>query len=157
GLVEELKSVNGIHAVPTLMREVIEYVKGEGEDKGGDGDIEKGFVGGEAVGEGLVRGLRNVFKGARIEGRYGPEGGTIICVSRSAARREVRGKNIIGSPLENAGIRICEESGELAAEGVRGELRIVGEGVARGYLKRPELTAEKFIPDKYGDEPGSRT
>jgi aryl carrier-like protein len=87
---------------------------------------------------------------------YGPTEGTVICASHKVERQEAGGKKIIGRPLENGGIRICDEAGGLSPIRVRGELGIVGEGVARGYLKRPELTAERFVPDGYGGEAGGR-
>ena len=52
----------------------------------------------------------------------------------------------IGRPIANTQTFILETSGQLAPAGVVGELCIGGEGVARGYRKRPELTAEKFVP-----------
>ena len=155
-LLRELKKVNIIHAVPTLMREIVEAIKNQPEESRGYGNIEKVFVGGELVPTDLLGELRGIFKDARIEVLYGPTEGTIICTSDLAGASDVRGKHIIGRPLSNASVRIYEENGELAPLGVRGELMIGGTGVARGYLNRAELTAERFIPDAYGEDPGAR-
>src|SRR5262249_24555024 len=104
----------------------------------------------------LLGELREIFKDAIIEVLYGPTEGTIICTSDSAGGNDVRGKHIIGRPLSNASVRIYEENNELAPLGVRGELMIGGDGVARGYLNRSELTAERFIPDARSENPGAR-
>jgi len=155
-LLRELKKVNIIHAVPTLMREIVEAIKNQPEESRGYGNIEKVFVGGELVPTDILGELRRIFKDARIEVLYGPTEGTIICTSDLAGASDVRGKHIIGGPLSNASVRIYEENSELAPLGVRGELMIGGTGVSRGYLNRAELTAERFIPDAYGEGPGAR-
>ena len=131
---EEVRSVDVVHAVPSLMREVIEGIKRERERKQGYGNIRKVFVGGELVPANLLEEMRGIFNEARIEVLYGPTEGTIICTSYGVGARGVRGKNLIGEPLNNTQIRICDERGELTPMGVRGELRIGGEGVTRGYL-----------------------
>ena len=155
-LLRELKKVNVIHAVPTLMREIVEAIKNQPEKSRGYGNIEKVFVGGELVPTDLLGELRGIFKDARIEVLYGPTEGTIICTSDLAGAGDARGKHIIGRPLSNASVRIYEENSGLAPLGVRGELMIGGDGVARGYLNRAELTAERFIPDARSEGPGAR-
>jgi amino acid adenylation domain-containing protein len=56
----------------------------------------------------------------------------------------------IGKPLANTRIYITDENYNLQPAGVSGELCIAGDGVSRGYLNRPELTAEKFVPAPWG-------
>jgi amino acid adenylation domain-containing protein len=62
----------------------------------------------------------------------------------------------IGRPIANTQIYVLDQNGEPAPIRVPGELCIGGANVSRGYLNRPELTAEKFIPDPFSREPGAR-
>ena len=74
---------------------------------------------------------------------------TIECVERNGAIS-------IGRPIANTEVHILDRGGALAPIGVAGEICIGGAGVAEGYLRRPDLTAERFIADAYGDSPGRR-
>src|SRR5207237_5731703 len=66
------------------------------------------------------------------------------------------GKPSIGRPLPNVEYYVVDRYFQLCPVGVPGELLIGGVGLARGYLKRPELTAEKFIPHPFARTPGQR-
>ncbi|HVR97733.1 MAG TPA: amino acid adenylation domain-containing protein, partial [Thermoanaerobaculia bacterium] len=91
---------------------------------------------------------------------YGPTEGTIVTscfVLRPGAGQEILPP--IGRPLANVRVQILDPDFRPVRPGVAGELWIGGGGVARGYLERPELTAEKFVPDPFADErrePGAR-
>ncbi|HEX7239719.1 MAG TPA: amino acid adenylation domain-containing protein, partial [Longimicrobiaceae bacterium] len=81
--------------------------------------------------------------------------GGIICTAHHA--REPRpGRYLLGAPLPNARVYVCDAAGRPLPVGVPGELLLGGPGVARGYGGRPELTAERFVPDALSGEPGRR-
>ncbi|GJF28376.1 hypothetical protein KNE206_10760 [Kitasatospora sp. NE20-6] len=63
--------------------------------------------------------------------------------------------NAIGRPLADLAVRLLDRDGNLVPVGVPGEIHVAGPGVARGYVNRPGLTAERFVPDPYGPA-GSR-
>ncbi|HYH78578.1 MAG TPA: amino acid adenylation domain-containing protein, partial [Longimicrobium sp.] len=85
---------------------------------------------------------------------YGP---TETTVCAATARCEADGHApAIGRALENVRVYVLDAVGRPAPVGVPGELYVGGVGVARGYLGRPGLTAEKFVPDPFGGETGVR-
>ncbi|ROH75822.1 non-ribosomal peptide synthetase, partial [Lonsdalea populi] len=83
---------------------------------------------------------------------YGPTETTIW----SALNGLTRPLPYIGHPIANTRIYILDAQGQPAPLGVAGEIHIGGVGVARGYLHRPELTAERFIPDPFSTTPDAR-
>jgi amino acid adenylation domain-containing protein len=85
---------------------------------------------------------------------YGP---TEVTVCATTAACEVDGcVPAIGRALENVRVYVLDAAGRPAPVGVPGEMYVGGVGVARGYLSRPALTAERFVPDPFGREPGAR-
>jgi amino acid adenylation domain-containing protein len=108
--------------------------------------------GGEALPRELAQRLLEC--GAQLWNLYGPTETTVwSTVERVATGEE---SISIGRPLANTQIYIVDAHLQPVPAGVPGELLIGGLGVARGYLARPELTAEKFIPDPFGAHPGAR-
>ena len=67
-----------------------------------------------------------------------------------------RPASAIGVPLPDLQVHLADAHGNLVPAGVAGEMLIGGTGVARGYLGRPELTAERFVPDPWSGAPGAR-
>jgi amino acid adenylation domain-containing protein len=112
----------------------------------------KVLCGGEAMSVGLADAL--LERAAEVWNVYGP---TETTVWSSVHRLERRGvPPVIGQPIENTQIYVLDAALEPVPVGVVGELCIGGVGVARGYLGRPALTAERFVPDPLGPAPGAR-
>jgi amino acid adenylation domain-containing protein len=64
--------------------------------------------------------------------------------------------SLIGVPIPDLQLYVLDESQQRVSPGVVGELFVGGEGVSQGYLKRPELTAERFLNDPFSSKPGSK-
>jgi amino acid adenylation domain-containing protein len=62
----------------------------------------------------------------------------------------------VGVPIPDLRVWLLDARGGLVPFGVPGEIHVGGAGLARGYLGRPELTAERFVPDPFAGEPGAR-
>jgi len=112
----------------------------------------KSLCGGEAVSRKLANQL--VQKTGSLWNMYGP---TETTIWSTTARIEMEDAPIpIGKPIANTQIYILDKLQQPVPIGIAGELHIGGDGLARGYLKRPELTAEKFIADPFSAEPEAR-
>jgi natural product biosynthesis luciferase-like monooxygenase protein len=109
------------------------------------------LVGGEAFPRELAADLTGLVSG-RVINMYGPTETTVWSATHDVA--DASRSIPVGRPIGNTQIYIFDENLQLAPIGVAGELVIGGEGVVRGYLNRPELTAERFIPDPF--RPGKR-
>ncbi|WP_143289819.1 non-ribosomal peptide synthetase, partial [Burkholderia ubonensis] len=92
--------------------------------------------------------------GRRVVNGYGPSE-TAIWVS-TGGYDPATGRMPIGRPCINTRLYVLDPYGEPVPPGVAGELYIGGDGLARGYLGRPDLTAERFVPDPFSGEPGAR-
>jgi amino acid adenylation domain-containing protein len=88
---------------------------------------------------------------------YGPTENTVVATScrvHSQSNKDVPPP--IGQPIANTHVYLLDRDLNPVLPGVAGEIHIGGDGIARGYLMRPGLTAEKFIPDHICAEPGNR-
>jgi amino acid adenylation domain-containing protein len=92
--------------------------------------------------------------GRRFLNAYGP---TEITVCATIAECDGASRTLsIGRPMLNTEVYVLDSNLQLMAAGEVGELYLTGVGIARGYHNRPDLTAEKFIPNCFSAEPGSR-
>ncbi|MCW2914516.1 MAG: amino acid adenylation domain protein [Actinomycetia bacterium] len=109
------------------------------------------LLGGEAIGEPLWRELR-ALDGVTARNFYGPTEFTVDSLNSRIGDGE---RPNVGGPTRNTRVYVLDPSLRLAPAGVAGEIYLAGAQVARGYLGRPDLTAERFVADLYGP-PGER-
>ena len=118
------------------------------------GSLRALLLGGEALPADLARSLRDALPEVAIHNLYGP---TETTVWSATERVDVPGEPVpIGRPLANTRIFLLDRSLQPVPAGAAGEICIGGEGVTRGYLGRPDLTADRFVPDAWSGEPGAR-
>ncbi|MGH8930567.1 MAG: AMP-binding protein [Egibacteraceae bacterium] len=115
-------------------------------------DLRVLVLAGEQVPAELVRRWSSL--GRRVINAYGPTEAT-IWVSAADCTDATRTPGI-GGPIDNVVVRVLDTLGRPVPVGVTGELHVGGTGVTHGYLQRPGLTAERFVPDEFGDQPGGR-
>ncbi len=111
------------------------------------------LVGGDVVDKSAVAAIKNNNKSIRIINGYGPtENTTFSCCYWMPESLDNFMSIPIGKPLRNRSAYVLDENLKLVPLGVVGELHVGGAGLARGYLNRADLTAEKFIPNPFYDK-----
>ncbi|MEU3657580.1 amino acid adenylation domain-containing protein [Streptomyces sp. NPDC032161] len=113
---------------------------------------------GEPLPADLCERLRAVVPGVEISNTYGPTECSIDSTAHRYAGEGLPGSGTvaIGAPLPGVGVSVVDPADLLVPIGVPGELCVRGVGLARGYLGRPGLTAERFGVDPYATVPGGR-
>ena len=111
-----------------------------------DTDIRLAIVGGEQLTEQQVAVLHAINPAIRVINEYGPTEATVGCIVKEVAPGEAI---TIGRPIANMRAYVLDQDLRLVPVGVRGEICIGGAGVARGYLDRPDLETDRFVPDPF--------
>jgi acyl-coenzyme A synthetase/AMP-(fatty) acid ligase len=147
-LMQRLEQSTVMQATPSLWRMLVE--SGEWSKRGNY----RVLCGGEALSRQLAHQLAELSE--MVWNGYGPTETTIY-----SSLDEVNGEGdgpyeSIGRGTANTQLYILDRSLQPVPSGVTGELYIGGTGVSRGYLQRPELTAERFIPNRFSETPGAR-
>ncbi|HSK77764.1 MAG TPA: amino acid adenylation domain-containing protein [Thermoanaerobaculia bacterium] len=118
------------------------------------------LVGVEPIPEPLLARIAELCPGLAVINGYGPTEATICATLYDVdPRRSHFGDppvTPIGRPVANSGVYLLDRHLEPVPVGVPGELYIAGAGLARGYLRRPEATAERFVPHPWSQAEGER-
>ena len=112
----------------------------------------KALCGGEPLPASLAE--RLLRQGVELWNMYGPTETTVW--STVARITDASRKITVGRPIDNTQVWVMDSGMRPCAVGEEGEICIGGAGVATGYFNRPELTAEKFVPDPFATRPGAR-
>jgi amino acid adenylation domain-containing protein len=143
--------VTTLQVVPSLLRAFLEE-----PEASGCRDLRWLICGGEALGGDLVQRFSERLPGELVN-VYGPTEGSITASYWFCRPEEDSvGGVTLGRPIANVQIHLLDRWQEPVPLGVAGELYIGGVGVGRGYLRRPDLTAERFLPDPFSGVRGSR-
>ena len=119
--------------------------------------VQQLLIGGEQLSTPHVRKAQQELSGTQIINGYGPtESTTFACTYTIPGEIAADAILPIGRPIANTRVYILDGNLQPLPVGIPGELYIGGDGLARGYLKRAELTAEKFVADPFSGEAGAR-
>ncbi|MEV5242005.1 amino acid adenylation domain-containing protein [Streptomyces cinnamoneus] len=153
----KLRETVGRHGVSVVfMTAALFHVFAE-DDPGCMNGLREVWTGGDVVLPDAVRRVLDACPGLGVVDVYGPTETTTFATAFRpiAAAAEVPQSLPIGRPLDSMRVHLLDRALRLVPPGVPGELYIAGTGLARGYLGRPGLTAERFLADPYGP-PGTR-
>ena len=115
------------------------------------------LAGGDVLSVSHVEKVLRELPECRLINGYGPtENTTFTCCYGMGAGTEMGTSVPIGRPISNTQVYILDQRQQPVPAGVAGELYIGGDGLARGYLNRAELTEEKFVANPYSREAGAR-
>jgi amino acid adenylation domain-containing protein len=142
--------VTTLQLVPSMLRVLL-----EAERIRECTSLRRVFCGGEALTAEVVAAFRQKLN-AKLINLYGPTEASIDATSQTIDDLPTEQLVSLGKPLANMRVYLLDSDGNPVPLGVQGEIHIGGVGLARGYLLRPELTAEKFVPDPFSSEPGQR-
>jgi amino acid adenylation domain-containing protein/non-ribosomal peptide synthase protein (TIGR01720 family) len=137
--------VTTLHFVPPLLQVFVQEPLAAGCSS-----LRRLFSGGEALSAALRDRVLQLLPQVQLHNRYGPTE-TAINVTHWHCQASDGERSPIGRPLGNVLCRVLDDEFELTAPGVPGELCLGGAGLARGYLGRAGLTAERFVPQPDGD------
>ncbi len=111
------------------------------------------IVAGETCSSELVERHHQLLPSTSLFNEYGPTEGTVWSSVYNCQNHDLTTPVPIGRPIANTQLYLLNSYGQPVPIGVPGELHISGFGLAKGYLNRPELTAQKFIPNLFSNEP----
>ncbi|MET0395681.1 MAG: amino acid adenylation domain-containing protein, partial [Longimicrobiaceae bacterium] len=146
----EREGVTTLHFVPPMLHAFL-----DAGEPGRCGSLRRVMCSGEALPYELTERFRAALPGAGLHNLYGPTEAAVDVTYWACEPRERRVVPI-GRPVANTRLYVLDGAGEPVPVGVPGELLLGGVQVGRGYLGRPELTAEKFVPDPFSAEAGAR-
>jgi amino acid adenylation domain-containing protein len=142
-------AVTLINTVPSAMAELLRL-------DGVPASVRTVILGGEELPHPLARRVYEQGAVRRLYNMYGPTETTVYCTC-ALVPPGASGPPTIGRPINNTRVYVLDRHMQPVPVGVPGELFVGGACLARGYLHRDELTAEKFVPDPFGDVAGGAT
>src|SRR5262245_46490960 len=153
---EELSRKSG-YSLVKITPAHLELLAEEMRDEEVEGGARALVIGGEELKAAGLKFGRERAPGTRLINEYGPTETVVGCCVYEVKEGEREREAVpIGNPIANTRIYVLDGEMEPAPVGVKGEMYIGGEGLARGYARSPEMTGEKFIPNRYSGKGGER-
>ncbi|WP_224248819.1 non-ribosomal peptide synthetase [Hyalangium gracile] len=143
--------VTHLLCVPTFYQQLVEAAP-----HGKMRSLEVAIVAGETTPHELINTHLERFPQAGLFTEYGATESSVYTTIYRYEPGGLRGRVPVGRPVENNEIYVLDAGMRPVPIGVKGEIYLGGPGVARGYYRRPELTAKSFVPHPFSREPGAR-
>ncbi len=140
--------VTHLNFVPSMYNVFMDYVETFGVDV--IDKLKYLMVAGEAISKEQVKRLYRLSRSVKFVNLYGPTEATIYATKFALDNVDQYSTVPIGSGIANTQLYILDKNNNLQPVGFPGQLCIAGDGLARGYINLPELTAERFTPNPYG-------
>jgi len=144
-------NITTMHFVPSMLNTFLDYVEGM-EDTSSLKSLKQVFASGEALNPLQVKRFNKLLNkdfGTKLHNLYGPTEATVDVSYFDCSKTPEIDIVPIGKPIDNINLYVVDKNKFLCPVGVVGELYIAGDGLARGYLNRAELTAEKFVSNPF--------
>jgi amino acid adenylation domain-containing protein len=145
-LIDENK-VTTLHFVPSMLQSFLDQCQ-----PGDCSSLRHVVCSGEALPVALQRQCFDCLAGATLSNLYGPTEAAVDVTAWECERDDSSSVVPIGHPISNIQMYLLDDRMQPLPIGVAGEIYIGGTGVGRGYLNRPELTAERFVPDPFSTD-----
>ncbi|MDJ0427191.1 amino acid adenylation domain-containing protein [Rhodococcus fascians] len=139
------KSVTTLHFVPSLLGVFAEY-----EDAPEAVSLTRVFASGEALTPKVARAVHRALPGAELHNLYGPTEAAVDVTAHEVTASDIDTVPI-GCPVWNTRVHVLDSRLKPVPAGVAGELYLAGIQLARGYIARPDLTADRFVADPFGN------
>lgn len=142
---QTLREATFFHAGPSLLRGLLAYLSRHGPDFSAFAGVRHASSGGDMVPVEVLDGLRQVFPNAEVFVIYGCSEISCMGTTYQVPRGVTLTRSYVGAAFEGTTVRVLDEELRDVPPGAVGEVFFAGPGVVKGYLNRPELTAERFI------------
>lgn len=144
-MTQTFQEITFFHAGPSLLRGLTAYIRHHHRDFSVFGKVRHASAGGDMVPPELLENLKEIFPRAEVFVIYGCSEVACMGCTYPAPRDRTVTRSYVGGPFDNMTVRIFDSQHRLMPFGMPGEICFSGGGVVKGYLNRPELTAEKFF------------
>lgn len=144
-LVRTLARVTVVHAGPSLLGNLFRYLRATPSVPQTFPNLRHASSGGDLVGPHVIEEMKRVFPSAELFVIYGCTEISCMGCTYPIPRDQVVRHSFVGKPFWDVGVRLLDGGGRPCPIGVVGEIHFSGRGITEGYLRRPELTAERFV------------
>jgi amino acid adenylation domain-containing protein len=133
------------HAGPSLLKNLIAHIKRRNPDFSAFARVRHASSGGDMIPPEVLEGLKEIFFNAEVFVIYGCSEISCMGCTYPVPRDRPLERTYVGRPFDNMVVRVLDSALNLLPVGIVGEIHFAGDGIVKGYLNRPDLTAERFV------------